>query len=122
MDFCADLSTRFSGSLQISSDGLPAYKMAVGANFDLDRTSFAQLVKIYGQDEKGHDVCVGSRKEPVFGTPDIDLVSTSYVERSDVRQHDAAADAPKDVHANAKGSDSSALVFAGIQRLHAGGF
>ena len=84
MDFCADLSTRFSGSLQISSDGHPAYKMAVGANFDLDRTSFAQLVKIYGQDDKGHDVCIGSRKEPVFGTPDIDLVSTSYVERSNL--------------------------------------
>ena len=84
MDFCADLSTRFNGSLQISSDGHPAYKMAVGSNFDLDRTSFAQLVKIYGKNEQGFDVCVGSRKDPVFGTPDIELVSTSYVERSNL--------------------------------------
>ena len=28
------------------ADGHPAYKMVVGANFDLDRTHFAQLVKI----------------------------------------------------------------------------
>ena len=84
MDFCADLSTRFTGTLQISSDGHPAYKMAVGANFDLDRTHFAQLIKIYGKDDRGNDVCVGSWKEPVFGTPDIDLVSTSYVERSNL--------------------------------------
>lgn len=84
MDFCADLSTRFSGSLQITSDGHPAYKMAVGANFDLDRTSFAQLVKIYGTDEQGHDVVVGAQRQPVFGTPDINLVSTSYVERSNL--------------------------------------
>ena len=84
MDFCADLATRFSGELQITSDGHPAYKMAVASNFDMNRTHFAQLVKIYGQDEKGNDVCVGSRKEPVFGQPDISLVSTSYVERSNL--------------------------------------
>ncbi len=84
MDFCADLSRRFSGELQITSDGHPAYKMAVGMNFDLDRTHFAQLVKIYEKDEQGFDVVVRADKVPVFGTPDIDLVSTSYVERGNL--------------------------------------
>jgi IS1 family transposase len=80
--FCADLSQRFTGKLQITSDGHPAYQWAVGANFqDVD---FARLVKIYGYDETGREVCIGARKEPVLGNPDIDLVSTSYVERANL--------------------------------------
>ncbi len=80
--FCADLAGRFTGRLQISTDGHPAYQWAVGANFnDVD---YARLVKIYGKDAQGHDVCIGARKEPVLGTPDIDLVSTSYVERANL--------------------------------------
>ncbi len=83
-DFCRDLSTRFSGTVQITSDGHPAYKMAIGSTFDLDRTHFAQLIKIYGQDDEGKDVVIRTERQPVFGTPDIDLVSTSYVERSNL--------------------------------------
>ena len=83
-DFCHDLSTRFSGTVQISSDGHPAYKMAIGATFDLDRTHYAQLIKIYGKDDEGRDVVTRTERQPVFGTPNIDLVSTSYVERSNL--------------------------------------
>jgi IS1 family transposase len=80
--FCHDLSGRFSGHLQITSDGHAAYRWAVGANFnDVD---FAQLNKIYGKDSKGNEIVTGIRKTPVFGTPDIDKVSTSYVERSNL--------------------------------------
>lgn len=80
--FCADLSQRFAGKLQITSDGHPAYQWAVGANFqDVD---FAQLIKIYGQDAEGREIVTGIRKEPRLGTPDIDLVSTSYVERANL--------------------------------------
>ena len=68
--------------MQITSDGHGAYQWAVGANFaDVD---FAQLVKIYGLDKEGKEVCIGAKKVPVFGTPDIDLVSTSYVERANL--------------------------------------
>lgn len=83
-DFCSDLSARLTGEVQITSDGHPAYKMAVGTNFDLERTHFAQLVKIYGQDAEGKDVVVRTERQPVFGTPNIDLVSTSYVERANL--------------------------------------
>lgn len=80
--FCADLAKRFAGHVQITSDGHGAYRWAVGANFkDAD---FAQLVKIYGKDDQGRDVVIGTRKETVFGQPDLDLVSTSYVERSNL--------------------------------------
>lgn len=80
--FCSDLAGRFSGRLQINTDGHPAYQWAIGANFD--EVDYARLVKIYGKDKNGFDTVVGCRKEPVFGTPDIDLVSTSYVERSNL--------------------------------------
>lgn len=80
--FCRDLSKRFADRVQITSDGHGAYKWAVGANFD--DVDFAQLVKIYGKDEQGRDVVTGIRKVPVFGTPDIDLVSTSYMERANL--------------------------------------
>lgn len=80
--FCADLSERFSGSLQITTDGHQAYKWAVGANFP--DSDYARLVKIYGKDNDGNEIVTGIRKEPVFGTPDIDLVSTSYVERANL--------------------------------------
>jgi IS1 family transposase len=84
MDFCHDLAKRFNGELQITTDGHPAYRMAVGSAFDLDRTHYAQLIKIYGKDEDGNDIVTGIVRQPVFGTPDIDLVSTSYVERSNL--------------------------------------
>jgi IS1 family transposase len=81
-DFCSDLSHRFAGHLQITSDGLGSYRWAVGANFnDVD---FAQLVKIYGKDDEGREICIGAKKVPVFGNPDLNRVSTSLVERSNL--------------------------------------
>lgn len=82
IDFCHDLSDRFSGTVQISSDGHPAYKMAIGHAFE--QVHYGQLVKIYGKDDEGRDIVIRAEKVPVFGTPDIDLVSTSYVERSNL--------------------------------------
>ena len=53
---------------------------------------YAQLVKQYGQLETGVDasrrysppVCTGAQKVRMIGRPDVDLVSTSYVERSNL--------------------------------------
>ncbi len=41
-------------------------------------------MKIYGKDANGLDVVTGIKKEAVFGRPDMDLVSTSYVERQNL--------------------------------------
>ncbi len=51
VDFCHDLSGRFSGTIQITSDGLDAYSLAIRREFD--EVHFAQLVKWYGKDENG---------------------------------------------------------------------
>ena len=81
-DFCADLSKRFSGKIQITTDGHPAYTRAICMNFaDVD---FAQLIKIYGKDEDGKDVVIRTERQVVCGTPDMELVSTSFVERSNL--------------------------------------
>src|SRR5207249_3189093 len=80
MEFCTDLGRRFNGRLQITSDGLPAYRFAVQAGFG--ECDFAQLVKIYGQDDEGKDVVIRTEKSVVSGNPDIDKISTSLVERS----------------------------------------
>ena len=81
-EFCIDLGKRFSGHVQVSTDGHPAYQWAVGCGFkDAD---YARLVKIYGKDDLGRDVVIGARKQSVFGNPDMDEVSTSYIERSNL--------------------------------------
>ncbi len=82
--FCADLSKRIANqALQITTDGHPAYQWAIGANFK--RANYARLVKIYGKDETtGRDRVLGVKPEAVFGTPDMNRVSTSYAERSNL--------------------------------------
>jgi len=82
VDFCEDLGQRFSGTIQVTSDGLAAYSFAVRRAFD--EVHFAQLVKWYGKDEQGMDVVIRAEKQPVCGQPNMDLVSTSYVERSNL--------------------------------------
>jgi len=82
IDFCHDLAGRFSGTIQISSDGHPAYKMAISHAFET--VHYGQLVKIYGKDDEGREIVIRADKVPVFGTPEIDLISTSYVERSNL--------------------------------------
>jgi IS1 family transposase len=81
-DFCADLSGRFTETVQISTDAHPAYRWAIGANFKT--VNYGQLIKIYGKDEHGKDVVIRTERRPILGRPDIDLVSTSYVERSNL--------------------------------------
>lgn len=81
-EFCCDIGKRFSGHIQVTADGHAPYRFAVSLGFkDAD---FAQLVKIYGKDEKGNDVCVGAKKVRRFGNPDMNKVSTSLVERQNL--------------------------------------
>lgn len=82
MEFCTDLGRRFKGRLQITSDGNPAYRFAVQAGFG--ECDFAQLIKIYGQDEDGNEIVTRTEKSVISGNPDIDKVSTSLVERSNL--------------------------------------
>jgi IS1 family transposase len=93
-DFMDDLASRLSGRVQLTTDGMQAYMYAVGAAFDdgnepAPAIDYAQLHKIYqgGSDGAGRyspPKCTGIKTKTLFGTPDPEHISTSYVERANL--------------------------------------
>jgi IS1 family transposase len=91
--FVLDLAGRLANRVQLTTDGLRDYLPAVENAFGWAGTDYSQLVKTYGA-EAGEEstagrryspmVCTGAVKVPVMGRPDFDLISTSYVERSNL--------------------------------------
>jgi IS1 family transposase len=87
--FMKDVAARLTNRVQLTTDGHGMYLLAVRQAFGFARVDYAQLVKHYGQVETGLDaarrysppVCIGAEKVRIIGRPDMDLVSTSYVER-----------------------------------------
>lgn len=90
--FIQDVADRLANRVQITTDGHPMYLTAVERAFGWAGADFAQLVKSYGQTQVSEDptrryspaVCTGAEKTWVMGEPDMDLVSTSYVERANL--------------------------------------
>ena len=84
--FVADVASRMKTRVQISTDGLRAYVQAIENAFGGD-VDYAQVIKIYGHEEASNNrrysapEFVSSEKVHITGRPDMDLVSTSYVER-----------------------------------------
>jgi IS1 family transposase len=84
--FMDDVASRLANRVQMTTDGHKAYLEAVEGAFGAD-VDYAQLIKIYGAAPEGKTVryspaeCTGIKKIKVEGEPDIDHVSTSYVER-----------------------------------------
>ncbi|MDZ4863903.1 MAG: IS1 family transposase [Gemmatimonadota bacterium] len=89
--FMQDLRSRMTRKIQLTTDGHSMYETAVRSAFNWDEVDRAMLVKEYGQTE-GVDgsrryspaVCTGATKVRKIGRPDVDLVSTSYIERSNL--------------------------------------
>jgi IS1 family transposase len=89
--FVADLHSRLANRVQLTTDGHAAYPPAIDAVFGAD-VDYATLVKIYagGTSGSGTDskysppVCIGAEKIYQWGDPDLDHVSTSYVERANL--------------------------------------
>ncbi len=87
-----DLRSRLTRRIQLTTDGHGSYLTAVRRAFKVGEIDYAQLVKQYGQLEAGVEasrryspaVCTGAEKVRMIGRPDFDLVSTSYVERSNL--------------------------------------
>src|ERR1035438_2996431 len=85
-DFMVDLAGRLAGRVQLTSDGLKFYRQAVKAAFGRD-IDYAQLIKIYGEiDTEGQRryspaTCIGCEVKTFIGDPDVDHISTSYIER-----------------------------------------
>ncbi len=89
-EFMQDLYWRLDESPQITTDGLQAYVGAVKDAFG-NTVDFAQTVKQYETNHRNFRFGVrpepaGSfiERRPVYGEPDLDRVSTSLVERSNL--------------------------------------
>jgi IS1 family transposase len=83
-----DLRARLANRVQLTTDGHRAYLEAVEGAFGAD-VDYAQLVKMYGPTVTAPGryspaECTGIKKIRREGNPDIDHVSTSYVERQNL--------------------------------------
>lgn len=87
-----DLCSRLSNRVQLTTDGHKAYLEAVENAFGGD-IDYAMLIKLYGNQNDTHDTaarkyspaeCTEIKKIKINGSPDANLVSTSYVERQNL--------------------------------------
>lgn len=84
--FVQDVASRMKNRVQVSTDGLRAYVEAIEKSFGMD-VDYAQIVKTYGHVETTNNrrysapEFVSSEKKVIVGSPNIDQISTSYVER-----------------------------------------
>jgi hypothetical protein len=85
-----DVAQRLATRVQLTTDGLKSYLIAVEGAFGGD-VDYVQLVKIYGESaETGPDrkyspsVCIGCKTYYVSGQPSEEHVSTSHVERQNL--------------------------------------
>jgi IS1 family transposase len=86
--FCNDVASRLRNRPQISTDGLRMYVDAVEEAFGMN-VDYGMIIKNYGSDTGEHHQerrysapeIVFTEKMPIAGKPDMDLISTSYVER-----------------------------------------
>ncbi|MGC1784763.1 MAG: IS1 family transposase [Acidobacteriaceae bacterium] len=84
-EFVQDVANRMKNGVQISTNGLRAYVDAIEKAFGGD-VDYAQIIKVYGAEEVNNrrysaSGVISSEKKIFVGSPDIDLISTSYVER-----------------------------------------
>lgn len=94
--FLSDLEKRLANRVQLSSDGLAAYRETVAGVFRGD-VDFAQLVKTYSVTNLNKDAAsryspaevVKTEKTVVHGMPDIERITTSHVEKQNhtLRMH-----------------------------------
>jgi IS1 family transposase len=88
-EFLQDVAGRLASRVQLTTDGHKMYLSAVEEAFG-GAIDYAQLVKMYGHAPEGPEVryspaeCIGCERTAVTGSPDPALVSTSYIERSNL--------------------------------------
>src|SRR5213595_2255468 len=92
--FIEDLASRLSNRVQLSSDALRAYADAVERAFGAE-VDYGSIIKTFGQGDVDEQrryspaKITGVRRMPVQGQPQIDLISTSHVEKQNhtLRMH-----------------------------------
>jgi len=83
--FAQDLAARMAYRVQLSTDGFHGYGEAIRKSFGQE-VDYGQIVKIYGTYAFGErrystSGVLEATKSVVTGSPDHDLISTSYIER-----------------------------------------
>jgi IS1 family transposase len=88
--FVHDLSRRIKSYVQISTDGLSAYKEPIRRYF-MHRADHGTEVKVFGFDEEREPdrkysplVVKEVQRTAVFGAPDPEHISTAYIERQNL--------------------------------------
>jgi IS1 family transposase len=86
--FMDDLSLRLRNRVQISSDALNAYIAATERAFGMD-VDYGQVVKYYEAEPVGPGRyspphVVSAERKAIMGNPDMEYVSTSYIERQNL--------------------------------------
>lgn len=82
VNFLCDLSKRITGNYQITSDGYRGYKTAVKAH--MPDKDFGMMTKMYIKDKKSKEERLTIIKDKIQGFPQLDKISTSYVERQNL--------------------------------------
>ena len=92
--FVNDVSERVSGPVQIATDQLPAYAGHIRAHFGYEGYSYGTETKIFGEPQLpdgtlarlGHNEgvrkMVTAEREAVVGSPDLESLTTSHIERA----------------------------------------
>jgi IS1 family transposase len=86
-EFVKDVASRMRNQVQISTDALHGYVEAVERAFGTE-VDYGQIVKVYTHDAAQHPErkysapsFASAMRRPIVGNPDMDLVSTSHIER-----------------------------------------
>jgi IS1 family transposase len=83
--FMRDVAGRMANRVQVSTDGFHAYAKAMQQSFG-NNVDYGQIVKVYGTMAFGErrystSGVLDSYKTVMTGSPNVDLISTSYIER-----------------------------------------
>jgi IS1 family transposase len=85
--FVHDVASRMRNRVQISTDALRAYVEAIEQSFGAN-VDYGQIVKVYVHDDSQHPDrkysaphFASAIRRPIAGNPEMELVSTSHVER-----------------------------------------
>ena len=86
-EFVQDVASRMRNRVQISTDALRGYVEAIEQSFGAD-VDYGQIVKVYTHDAAQHPerkysapTFASALRRPICGNPDIEMVSTSHIER-----------------------------------------
>lgn len=90
--FISDLASRLLYRIQLTTDGMLKYKEAVEEAFGGD-VDYTMLIKEYGliysedklkEKRYSYNACIGQDKKVIVGKPDMELASTSHIERQNL--------------------------------------